>query len=69
MAEAVEEGAAAEEAQEEAAGAEEALEEAQEEEDLQDVHPQQPVIHAGRPASSAPAEIEALACWEANHSL
>ncbi len=42
--------AAAAEGQEEAAGAEEALEEALQEEDLQAGPPQQPVIHADRPA-------------------
>lgn len=47
---AVEAEAAAAEAQEEAAGAEGAVEEALEEEDLQAGPPQQPVIHADRPA-------------------
>lgn len=47
---AVEAEAAAAEGQEEAAGAEEALEEVLQEEDLQAGPPQQPVIHADRPA-------------------
>ncbi len=66
---AVEAEAAAAEGQEEAAGAEEALEEVLQEEDLQAGPPQQPVIHADRPAWSALAEIEAPACWAVSHSL